>query len=213
MPDNSNPKMKHALFFHRNKKIKLPPVQAKAGQTYNLLAGEETKKLFFPEQIFGERRQRRRRTECDWNEGPNPFFCEKPSWGRRCTIGYRNTLSGREPAYHAGRVFWAVDFSTGKEGNKIYMVSWSALGKEGNKYIYIYIWSVDLPWARKETNIYGRLICPWARKETKYVVSWSARGLSIHRSFETTVYCPVIRYHVSDPVYYRICGFKYRATP
>jgi hypothetical protein len=124
------------------------------------------------------------------SEGPNPFFCEKPSWGRRCTVGYRNTLSGREPAYHAGRVFWAVDFSTGKEGNK-YIYGQLICPGQGRKQN---MWSVDLP---------------WARKETKYVVSWSARGLSIHRSFETTVYCPVIRYHVSGPVYYRICGFKY----
>lgn len=58
MPDNSNPKMKHALFFHRNKKSSSQQLQAKAVQTYNLLAGEETKKLFFPEQIFGERRQK-----------------------------------------------------------------------------------------------------------------------------------------------------------
>jgi hypothetical protein len=158
MPDNSNPKMKHALFFHR-KKNQAPTSTSKSrqtepvrGQTYNLLTGKKQRNSSFLNNFWREKKEATT-TECDWSEGEKertPSFARNADassyWGSRCTIGYRNTLSGREPAYHADVCFGqSICHGQGRKQNYGQLMC-PGQGRKQN------MWSVDLPWARKETK-------------------------------------------------------------
>ncbi len=90
MPDNSNPKLKHALFFHHNKN-QAPPVHAKAGRQ-NPLAYRNTtylrgrnKETLLSWTIFGERRKRRRRRNAI---GAKERRTEPPSFARNADAEY-----------------------------------------------------------------------------------------------------------------------------
>jgi hypothetical protein len=139
MPDNSNPKMKHALYFHRNKNQaptstrKSRQTEPVGGQTYNFLAGKKQRNSSFLNNFWREKKETTTTTttttECDWSEGPNdrtPSFVRNADastyWGRRCTIGYKKYVIGQRARVSRGRVFWAVDLPRARKETK-YVVS------------------------------------------------------------------------------------------
>jgi hypothetical protein len=152
MPDNSNPKMKQALFFHRNKNQaptstrKNRQTEPVGWQTYNLLTGKKQRSSSFLN-IFWRETKEATTTECEKRRRGVPIGEDD------VRFRYRNTLSGREPAYHADVCFgqsichgqgrkqniWSVDLPWARKETK-YVVSWSALGKEGNKICGQLIW-------------------------------------------------------------------------
>jgi hypothetical protein len=135
MPDNSNPKMKHALYFHRNKNQaptsirKSRQTEPVGGQTYNLLAGKKQRNSSFLNNFWREKKETTTTTttECDWSEGAKdrtPSFVRNADastyWGRRCTIGYKKIRYRAESPRITRTCVLGSRFATGKEGNKIY---------------------------------------------------------------------------------------------
>jgi hypothetical protein len=121
MPDNSNPKMKQALFFHRNKNqaptkyTQKPADRTRWLTNIQLTYGEETKKLFFHEHFLA-------REERGDDDGMRETQTRSSYRGRRCTIWLQEYVIGQRARVSRGRVFWAVDLPRARKETK-YMVS------------------------------------------------------------------------------------------
>ncbi len=141
MPDNSNPKMKHALFFHRNKKSSSHQYKQKPDKHTTYLRGKKQRNSSFLSKFLAREDRGDDERNAIGTKDRTPSFARNP-------VGEDDVRLVTGIRYRAESPRITRDVCSGQ-------LIFPRARKETK-----YIWSVDLPLGKEGNKICGQLICP-----------------------------------------------------